>query len=198
MNNMHSRNERESGISHFLEGAGDLFLGYQLPKLVEAKQNRWLSTLKDSAITSAVLTLLSGQLVLFYKNGFSPPNHSRSLAISILSHLSFIFNLCAVFSSIVLANKLGRLTDVAARRDAAAPQEGYLSANRSFLKVYGFKTSWYLMAIQWVICFSFGIGCLLGQVMVYVWTDESLPVKIVTTCLITLALPPLVFVLFAD
>ncbi|KAF9266641.1 hypothetical protein L218DRAFT_80482 [Marasmius fiardii PR-910] len=184
----------------FLEGAGDLLLGYRLPKLVQAKQKRWGRTLTNGTITSSIFTLVSGQFLIFYKADLGSLNHNRSLAIAILSHLSFICNLSSTCSSIVLANKLGRLTDVAARRDAVelAPQEGYLATSGSLFKLYGLKTSWYLMAFHWVVCFTLGIGCLLGQVIVYAWVEEGSLVSIVTTCVAALVVPPLAFALFAD
>ncbi|KAG7089733.1 hypothetical protein E1B28_011387 [Marasmius oreades] len=197
ISNLNPQNEQERGVPNFLEATSDLSLGYRLPKLIEAKQKRWIRTLKDGTIISSILTVVSGQLLIFYRSSFSSLNQDRSLAIAFLSNLSFIFNLISTFISIVLANKLGRLPDVAARRDAIAPQDGYVSASGGSLKLYGLKTSWYLMAFYWAICFSSGIGCLLAQVMVYVWMDEALPVKIVATCLVVLALP-LSFALFAN
>ncbi|KAL0572184.1 hypothetical protein V5O48_009779 [Marasmius crinis-equi] len=178
----------EHDVSHLLTDGGDLLLTNRLPPVVEAKQGQWIRTFKNSI--SSLLTVVSTQLLVVYK-----ARNDRHIGLAILSQLSFIFNLSSSFSAVVLAHKFAALDVVSARRDLAVPQSGYINSPGplALLRVYGLEPSWYLVVFHWLACFSFGVGTLFAQIMVYAWTDESLSVKITTTCLVAFVFIPLVF-----
>ncbi|KAF9256338.1 hypothetical protein L218DRAFT_219440 [Marasmius fiardii PR-910] len=191
-----------STSSTFLNKSSDQLLSYRLPKLVDATQKRWLTLLKAGATTSSVLTLVSVQLMIFYKNlvvdgDLQNTHHHLSLALTILSYCTFLFNLTSVSVSILLLSRLANLQKNASRRDKEyIPQTGYLSSSSdiSMLRLYSLDFAWRFVVYYWIICLLFGFTCLLAQTLVYVWMAEVLAVKAVTTALVGLTFLPAVVI----
>ncbi|KAJ8073737.1 hypothetical protein PM082_012015 [Marasmius tenuissimus] len=190
-NYLHQPGPQVRGVES-LECGHDQDLSYRLPPLVEVAQKRWIRTFHDGAVIAAILTIVSIEFVTHNLQSSSEVYASAS-ALAILSHVSFIFNLSAVFSAVILAKKIGGLAEAASRRDNSAPQTGYITAGGPLLRWYGLKKPWFLLMAHWAVCFSFGIGCLFAQIMLHASNTRSSSVRTATACVLGFAAMPLVF-----
>ncbi|KAJ8072674.1 hypothetical protein PM082_016233 [Marasmius tenuissimus] len=197
--------ELPSRMSHVFEGARDLLLTYQLPPLVASVQRNWYTSLKIGAIVSAILALVSIQLLMFYKyliwDGRLGSHPRASKALIILSYSSFLLHLSSTSTALLLLDKLGHLTDVASERQMIerVPQTGYIATNSrpSVLNIYGLTTCWKIVLFHWILCSLSGLGCLLAQVVLYVSMDEILLVQVIATSLVGVSILPGLFLLMS-
>jgi len=171
----------------------------KLPSTVESLRSGWLGTFKSAAVVSALLAGTAGQLLVFVKDADNlptTPSQARTCLI-LLSYLALVFNCSAAITSLILTDRLGELLVRASRRPHPF-LEGTTSTTASSLKIlkrYGIGASWNLVMCHWFFCLLAGITCIMGQILLYIFLQESNVIKITITCVVGITILPLLVLL---
>ncbi|PPQ63326.1 hypothetical protein CVT24_006771 [Panaeolus cyanescens] len=162
-------------------------LHYKLPSTVEAIQQNWVDCMKSGTIISGLLAVISAVLLVLFKvislMGNTSIPISDSITLETLSYTSLFLNISSGSSSVLLLNRLGEIT----YRSAKDPQprmggRSYLNAHE-LLREFKIGKTWTFVLWHWIICLLSGIGCLLAELLVYIWVVESKSVRIGMACL---------------
>ncbi|KAK0223175.1 hypothetical protein IW262DRAFT_1458182 [Armillaria fumosa] len=188
----HTHVDRSYG-PRFIEAQGsnnDMDLSYRVPPLVHSFQKAWQSTSQSSLFLCALLALCSVH-VMSYSQSILPPSNAFS-ALTVFSYGGIIFNCAAAVASLVMIDKIGSVPIWGARRSLDPPQTGWMSVNVDILDRFGIGSSWRWIVGYWIINFCAGFVCLVVQVFMLVWLQESVTsVKIVSSVLLAFSTIPL-------
>jgi len=167
-------------------------LNYRLPHVIESLQEGWLETCKTSATISALMALISAYLLVFVKNTqFQGSTPAGSLPfLTLVSYGGLVFNISATVSAFLLTDRLGSMAIKSSKRRDLA-RDGTVDAPSSFLlKKYGAGSGWTWSMWHWFFCVLAGLWCIIIQILVYVFLQESKTIQIGITCVVAFATLP--------
>jgi len=178
----------------------DVDLSYELPSIVKSLKESWLASGQTAAFVTALLAALSVQLFVFMKddgNFSQDTNRTAKTFLQILSYSAIVFNASATFTSLILVDRVGELTIRASMRRAKLPRSGTTrETSLSILKHFGMGKTWIWVMCHWLFSLLIGIWCILLEILVYIFMQESEAVQITMAFIFALAVMPLMLVPF--
>ncbi|KAI0048475.1 hypothetical protein FA95DRAFT_1039715 [Auriscalpium vulgare] len=189
-------------------------IAYELPATVKSLNAGWLATCQSAATVvgfsfllvqqtpnlhpsyaqSGLLAVVESQLIAFIKSPSSYPHAASTAqmnALLIFTYAAFFFSLSAMISSLVLTDEFGELPVRASRRSNPIRQGLYDSSAASLLESYGARKSWRWVMWHWIFTLVASVVSVTVQVLLYVWLQETVAVKVVGLCIGVFGLLPL-------
>lgn len=168
---------------------------------------------------SALLSVLSGTLLVFTKSDSSalqqasPRGHTF---LTLVSYGAIIFNTSATIGSLALTDKLGDLPAVASQNPDLEKSGSTTNSPALLMSRFGLGSSFnYAMwhceswgSVIWtdwlkilmnpgLFCLLAGFWCIMLEILVYIFLQESTAAKITITCLVGFAMLPLLFLVIS-
>ncbi|KAI0048488.1 hypothetical protein FA95DRAFT_1490826, partial [Auriscalpium vulgare] len=153
----------------------------ELPATVKSLNEGWLATFQTAATISGLLAVVQAQLISFVKNPAnydSTPNHASMQALLALTYCDLFLCLSATVSALILTDEFGELPVRASRVSDPIKVGTFDSSAASLLEVYGARKSWRWVMFHWLATLLLAVLCMIAQVALYVWLQESLAVKV--------------------
>ncbi|TFY70608.1 hypothetical protein EVG20_g2405 [Dentipellis fragilis] len=180
-----------------------LDLNYQLPALIKGLQEGWIASCENAAVVSVLVASIVAQLMSTMgltggpddENGIS--NHATVKALTVFAYSALLFSCSATISALLLIDEFGELPYRAATRRGIAPEkdEKILASLPDLLDRSGLRSHWSWVRRHWLFSLNAGIGCMIVQIIVYVWSTEGHSVKIVLLLVTVFSILPLLFVI---
>ncbi|KAI0067850.1 hypothetical protein BV25DRAFT_875925 [Artomyces pyxidatus] len=169
-------------------------VAYELPPTVKSLNDGWLATCQSAAIVSGLFAIVEAQLLTFVKLPSSythPPSFAAMQALLVFTYSALFFSLSATISSLILTDEFGELPVRASRKSNPVKQGTFDSSAASLLEVYGARKSWRWLMWHWVLTLNGAVVCLAVQIVLYVWLQETVAIKVVVLCIAVFGLLPL-------
>jgi len=180
---------------------------YEMPSLVRALQDGWLTTAQAAAVVSALFAGIAAQLLTFVKDDsnfqkhpdLSTRHYPGRIFLLIVTYGSLFFNSSATFTSVLLTSQLAALPVHAAQDfEALAVVEKEnpdLGTTNDILKRFKIDSTWNLVLCHWLFSLVLGITCTMLLVIAYIWLEELVEVKITMTVVVigTIVYPMVLF-----
>ncbi|KAI0259384.1 hypothetical protein BC834DRAFT_635958 [Gloeopeniophorella convolvens] len=169
-------------------------VAYELPSTVKSLNEGWLSTCQTAAAVSGLFAVVEVLLLAFIKDPVHythPHKHAAIQALRAFSYCALFFSCSAAISSLVLTDEFGELPVRASRKADPIKQGIFDSSSASLLEVYGARRSWRWVMWHWLFSLMAAVACLVTQILIYVWIEESLSVQITVSCVACFGILPL-------
>ncbi|KIJ61744.1 hypothetical protein HYDPIDRAFT_115562 [Hydnomerulius pinastri MD-312] len=174
-----------------------------VPVTVYRIQKNWLFSCKAAVLLSVVFTVLAvGLLVLLKSLRTEYGNRSAWTACLFFSYSAVMFNAAGALSSVTLMHQLGNIQIptfysrmLAANAAFGMSREEHANAQDHALRYYGTGRMWIFMTWHWVGCLFGGVLCIIAEVMVFIWLNESAELKAALACVAALVALPLLWLL---
>lgn len=166
---------------------GDQAIHYELPRLVESLRQGWITSFQAMAVVGALFAAGETTLIPFVKttvlNGDGTPKlpaHPGLFKLLLaVSYGAFFFSASVTISSVILIDELSLLSFLNRAKGSNNPALDFDSVFL-LLKEFQLTTTWYWVgAYCWVSIFL-GCLCIVIQLAVYTWLNESRAVTILT------------------
>ncbi|KAH9018217.1 hypothetical protein EDB83DRAFT_2320969 [Lactarius deliciosus] len=169
----------------------------ELPSTVKSLNDSWLATYQSSTVMAGLSAVIEVHLLSFIKIDANPHRNvvgnSANMAFLIFTYLGLFFSVSAAVSGLILMVHFGQLPVWAARARHTPLEFGLFdNGTRELLQSYGAKRSWIWAVRYWLFSLIAGTVSLIIQLLVYVWLEESKPVRIALTVIVAFAVLPLV------
>ncbi|TFY70597.1 hypothetical protein EVG20_g2403 [Dentipellis fragilis] len=175
-------------------------LDYDLPPLLKAVQQDWITSCQNAAVVSALVAAVVAQLISTMNlaggsdSGISNPAALKALTIFAWSAL--LLSCSATISALLLIDVFGELPLRAARETNAPRVDERVGATVSqLLEQSGMRSNWTLIRLHWLVSLVASIGCMMVQIILYVWLTVGLAVKIVLLLVTIFSVLPLLFLI---
>ncbi|KAA1476412.1 hypothetical protein DENSPDRAFT_843367 [Dentipellis sp. KUC8613] len=175
-------------------------LDYDLPPLLKAIQQDWITSCQNAAVVSALVASIVAQLISTMNlaggsdSGISNPAALKALTIFAWSAL--LLSCSATISALLLIDGFGELPWRAARETNAPKTSETSGATISqLLENAGMRSGWKLIRLHWLISLVASICCMIVQIILYVWLTVGLAVKIVLLLVTVFSVLPLLYLI---
>ncbi|KAL0952568.1 hypothetical protein HGRIS_006824 [Hohenbuehelia grisea] len=159
-----------------------LRLDANLPVFVDALQKGWQVNFQVSATVSALFASIAATLFVFMKDKDNFVTSSSSPAykfLLFLSYSSIVSNGNATITALAMTDRLGNLPYSAQLVEPTTSESSsVLGDEHDVLGMFGIGNRWKLNFWLWYFSFLMGILTTLGQILVYLFLEESTAVKI--------------------
>ncbi|KAI0263547.1 hypothetical protein BC834DRAFT_844438 [Gloeopeniophorella convolvens] len=169
-------------------------VAYELPSTVKSLNDGWLTTYQSSTVVAGLFAIVEAHLLSFVKDEQHFHKHvgnSAKHALLIFTYSALFCFLSAAVSGLILTDEFGELPVRASRKSDPIQQGTFDSGVIALLETYGAKRGWLWVMWHWLFSLLAGTVCLVTQVLIYVWLEESDAVKITLTIVTVFSLLPL-------
>ncbi|KAI0067481.1 hypothetical protein BV25DRAFT_1107118 [Artomyces pyxidatus] len=169
-------------------------VAYELPPTVKSLNEGWIATCQSAATVSGLFAAVEAHLLVFVKNPSNytnSPRYSVMQALLIFTYSALFFSLSATISSLVLTDEFGELPVRASRKSNPVKQGTFDSSAASLLEVYGARKSWRWVMWHWLFTLIAALICVVVQILLYVWLEESVAVRVTVLCVGVFGILPL-------
>ncbi|KAH9049832.1 hypothetical protein EDB83DRAFT_2226738 [Lactarius deliciosus] len=168
-----------------------------LPSTVKSLNDGWLTMYQSSTAVMRLFAVIEVHLLSFIKNDVNfhrnIVGNSAKTALLIFTYLALFFSISTAVSGLILMAHFGQLPVWAAWARHTLLEFGlFNNGTWELLQSYGAKHSWIWAVWYWLSSLIAGTVSLIIQVLVYIWLEESKPIRIALTVIVVFAVLPLV------
>ncbi|KAH8822121.1 hypothetical protein DL96DRAFT_1620263 [Flagelloscypha sp. PMI_526] len=176
---------------------GAVKTSYELPPLVDKCCAAWIRTLQTSAVVSALLAVVQGQLMGVFKQNLGPSESKIREALLILNYIALICSIGATMTSLLLSDEFSEIPMRSARAAALATDnpDVIVATNWRVLLYWHVKPKTKLLVWHWFVSLAVACLCTIASVTLYAVTQETLATRIAISVAAGFSVLPLVWVI---
>lgn len=188
----------------------DIIFDYRLPEIIGTTRDGMVSSFTAVAVVATLLASTECSFLSLIKDAaddspLADSNLPLTKTVTTLTYIAIFLNVGAAWSSLRMIDILGKMPLLNAHREAilkkTSPETRRFSVTSnttvsSAMRDHGLRGWWSLIAWHSVISLLLGSLCVVIQIAMYIWMQESKAVSIVTTAFALFASIPIFFTLF--